>query len=128
MSLAPPSEQHRRRHHSSHSLNPSKEYSNDEEQERTDYIIDTFLKIFTNDIRENPKGWRNRFRKMAKNEFSFYRGSAVLFYRDMQYDSHYDRWLKNSKEASRVFIHVSIKHYKKISVRYIIRYSGRSAC
>jgi uncharacterized protein (DUF2252 family) len=30
-------------------------------------------------MRENPKGWRSRFRKMAENAFAFYCGSAVLF-------------------------------------------------
>ncbi|CAF1446022.1 unnamed protein product, partial [Rotaria sordida] len=108
MNLSPPSphnhyrRRHRPRHHSSH---PHKRHSTENDQQRTNYIIDTFLKNFTNDIRENPKGWRNRFHKMAANEFSFYRGSAVLFYRDMLYDSKHDRWLKNCKEASHVFIH-----------------------
>ncbi|CAF1255952.1 unnamed protein product [Rotaria sordida] len=106
MYLSPPSPhnhyQHRHRHHSSSSHNKD---STENDQQRTNYIIDTFLKSFTNDIRENPKAWRNRFRKMAANEFSFYRGSAVLFYRDMLYDSKYDPWLKKCKEASHVFIH-----------------------
>ncbi|CAF1341441.1 unnamed protein product [Rotaria sordida] len=106
MYLSPPPPhnhyQHRHRHHSSSSHNKN---STENDQQRTNYIIDTFLKSFTNDIRENPKGWRSRFRKMAANEFSFYRGSAVLFYRDMLYDSKYDPWLKKCKEASHVFIH-----------------------
>ncbi len=41
-------------------------------------------------MRENPKGWRSRFLTLAENAFAFYRGSAVLFYRDMQQDSHHD--------------------------------------
>ena len=57
------------------------EYDNGNDQERTDYIIDTFLKNFGNEMRENPKGWRGRFRKMAATPFNFYRGSAILFYR-----------------------------------------------
>ncbi|CAF1408458.1 unnamed protein product [Rotaria sordida] len=101
MYLSPPSPhnhyQHRHRHHSSSSHNKD---STENDQQRTNYIIDTFLKSFTNDIRENPKAWRNRFRKMAANEFSFYRGSAVLFYRDMLYDSKYDPWLKKSTQSA----------------------------
>jgi len=109
MNLSPPmSYHHRHRHRSSRS---PKEKSNDNDQERTDYIIDTFLKNFADNMRENPKGWRSRFRKMAANEFAFYRGSAVLFYRDMQHDSHHDPWLRNCKEASRIFIHVPIKSF-----------------
>ena len=57
-------------------------------------------------MKENPKAWRGRFRKMASNEFAFYRGSAVLFYRDMQHDLGRDRWLKVCPEASNIFIHV----------------------
>ncbi len=78
---------HRHRHRPSHS---PKGYYNENDQERTHYIIDTFLRNFSNDMHENPKGWRGRFRKMAANEFAFYRGSAVLFYRDMKHDSHHD--------------------------------------
>jgi uncharacterized protein (DUF2252 family) len=43
-------------------------------------------------MRENPKGWRSRFLTMAENAFAFSRVSAVLFYRDMQQDSHHDSW------------------------------------
>ena len=76
--------------------------------DRTDYIIDTFLKNFEVDMRENPGGWKERFRKMAANEFAFYRGSAVVFYRDMKHnDARHDPWLRNSPEASRIFIHVT---------------------
>ena len=102
MSLAPPSPQQHRHRHRRH----SSRHEND--QERTDYIIETFLKNFQADMRENPKGWRGRFRKMAENEFAFYRGSAVLFYRDMYDDIRQDRWLLNQPEAARIFIHVCI--------------------
>lgn len=94
---------HRHRSRSSHSPRPQ---SHDNDQNRTAYIIDTFLKNFSKDMQKNPDGWKNRFRKMAANEFAFYRGSAVLYYRDMYQDLPLDPWLKNCKEASRVFIHV----------------------
>ncbi|CAF2406550.1 unnamed protein product [Rotaria sp. Silwood2] len=106
LNLSPPSPyNHHRHHHRHHSSSSHKKHSDEDDQQRTNYIIDTFLKNFANDIRESPKGWRNRFRKMSANEFSFYRGSAVLFYRDMLCDLAHDPWLKNCKEASRVFIH-----------------------
>ncbi|CAF0973172.1 unnamed protein product [Rotaria sp. Silwood1] len=108
---------HRPRHHSSSS---PKKHSKDNDQQRTDYIIDTFLKNFGNDMLENPKGWRTRFSKMAANPFAFYRGSAVIFYRDMLSDSQYDPWLKNCKEASHVFIHGDL-HAENFGT-YIDRY------
>lgn len=74
---------------------------------RSDFIIETFLKNFGDEMKENPKGWRERFRKMSTNEFAFYRGSAVLFYRDMNEYLHRDRWLRKCPEASRIFIHVN---------------------
>ncbi len=104
MNLYPPVSYHRRRSSSS-----NRSSSNENDQERTGYIIDTFLRNFSNDMQTNPKGWRERFRKMAANEFAFYRGSAVLFYRAMKHDSHHDPWLKNCREASRIFIHVRLK-------------------
>jgi len=90
MNLSPSiSYHHRHRHHSSRSPTG---YYNENDQERIDYIIDTFLRNFSNDMRENSKGWRSRFRTMAENAFAFSRDSAVLFYRDMQQDSHHDSW------------------------------------
>lgn len=117
MDLSPSSfHYHHHRHRASRSPSSHRENSNDTDQQRTNYIIDTFLENFGNDMRENPKGWRGRFRKMAANEFAFYRGSAVLFYRDMVHDSHNDPWLRNCKEASRVFIHVKKYKTRRISL------------
>jgi hypothetical protein len=115
MDLSSSSLHHHHHHHHHRHRSPSshKEYDNGNDQERTDYIIDTFLKNFGNEMRENPKGWRGRFRKMAADEFAFYRGSAVLFYRDMAKHSHHDQWLTNCPEASRIFIHVRIQNKKK---------------
>lgn len=114
MDLAPPPahEPHLPRSRSSRSLRSPSAYNEqfyEADEERSDYIIDTFLKNFGNDMRENPKAWQGRFRKMAANEFAFYRGSAVLFYRDMRHDARRDPWLKECREASRIFIHVSLR-------------------
>jgi len=83
------------------------------DQERTNYIIDTFITNFGHSMRENPRGWRGRFRKMAANAFAFYRGSAVLFYRDLQRTLFQDRWVANGGKASNIFIHVNYFHFKK---------------
>ncbi|CAF3953353.1 unnamed protein product, partial [Adineta steineri] len=93
MSTPSPSTESQRHHHHHHhhhhphhppsSDNPPNLLNLENDQERTNYIIDTFVKNFGESMRENPKGWRGRFRKMASDEFAFYRGSAVLFYRDL---------------------------------------------
>ncbi|CAF3951007.1 unnamed protein product, partial [Rotaria sp. Silwood1] len=49
------------------------------DEERTQFIIDTFTKFLGDGIRENPAAFRGRFRKMSESAFKFYRGSAVLF-------------------------------------------------
>ena len=103
-----PSSAHHHHHHHRHRRHSSR-HEND--QDRTEYIIETFLKNFSADMRENPKGWRSRFRKMAENEFAFYRGSAVLFYRDLYDDLRHDRWLNNCPQATRIFIHVRISTF-----------------
>ncbi|CAF0901226.1 unnamed protein product [Adineta steineri] len=116
MSTPSPSTDSQRRHHHHHhhhhhphhppsSDNPPNLLNLENDQERTNYIIDTFVKNFGESMRENPKGWRGRFRKMASDEFAFYRGSAVLFYRDLHRTLAEDPWLKHCKKASTIFIH-----------------------
>jgi hypothetical protein len=101
---------HSHHHHPHHPpSDPPTDLNHNNDQERTNYIIDTFIKNFGDAMRENPKGWRGRFRKMAANDFAFYRGSAVLFYRDLHRTLAQDPWLKNCKKASSIFIHVSVR-------------------
>ena len=52
-------------------------------KERQRKIVSLFQKYFGNQMEENPKDWRTKFRKMAANPFAFYRGSAILFYQDL---------------------------------------------
>lgn len=87
-------------------FDPSKESNHANDQERTNYIMETFVKNFGDSMRENPEGWRGRFRKMAADEFAFYRGSAVLLYRDLHRTLAHDPWVKNCRKASSIFIHV----------------------
>ena len=75
------------------------------DNERSQFIIDTFVKYFADGIRSNPTAFRGRFRKMAATAFNFYRGSALLFYQDLKIDQ--DQWIHSHKEAGNVFIHVS---------------------
>ena len=81
------------------------DYVND--PERTKFILETFVKNFGDSMRQNVDGWRNRFRRMAGDEFAFYRGSAVLFYHDLHRTLDQDPWLKTCPKAASIFIHVS---------------------
>jgi hypothetical protein len=75
------------------------------DQQRSQYIIDIFVKYFGDGIKQNPKAFSGRFRKMASTAFNFYRGSALLFYQDLKIDQ--DQWIKANKSAGNIFIHVT---------------------
>ncbi|CAF4611871.1 unnamed protein product, partial [Rotaria sp. Silwood2] len=72
-------------------------------EQRTQFIIETFSHFFQAGIRENPTAFRGRFRKMAATPFNFYRGSAVLFYQDLKVDQ--DKFIARNNAAGQVFIH-----------------------
>ena len=77
---------------------------NQSTQERSQFIIDVFVKYFGDGIQKNPKAFSGRFRKMASTAFNFYRGSALLFYQDLKIDK--DQWIQNNRAAGHIFIHV----------------------
>ncbi|CAN5341144.1 DUF2252 domain-containing protein [soil metagenome] len=68
---------------------------------RQQLIVDTLEDAFTDLMQADPAAFRSKFRKMAADPYSFYRGTACLFYADMA--SSRDRWA--SEGASRVWIH-----------------------
>ncbi len=76
------------------------------DEERSEFIINTFTNFFNDGIRTNPDAFRTRFRKMAATPFNFYRGSAILFYQDLKTDK--DPFIAKNNSAGQVFIHVSI--------------------
>jgi hypothetical protein len=76
------------------------------DQQRTQFIIETFSQFFKSGILENPTAFRGRFRKMAATPFNFYRGSAVLFYQDLKVDQ--DQFIARNNAAGQIFIHVNI--------------------
>lgn len=51
--------------------------------ERQQAIVNVFLDHYSHLIALDADAWRGKFRKMASSPFAFYRGSAVLFYRDI---------------------------------------------
>jgi uncharacterized protein (DUF2252 family) len=69
-------------------------------EERQREIVDVLADAFSDLIEVNPRAFRRKFRKMASDPFDFYRGSAPLFYHDI--DRVDDRWA--DERTSRVWI------------------------
>ena len=68
--------------------------------ERQTKIVDVLVDAFSDLMAADPDAFRNKFRKMAAGPFAFYRGSAPLFYADMEGEE--DRWADD--RTSRVWI------------------------
>ena len=51
--------------------------------ERQEHIVAVLSEAFSRLIENDPRAFRRKFRKMAADPFAFYRGSAYLFYSDM---------------------------------------------
>ncbi|MDP8926811.1 MAG: DUF2252 domain-containing protein [Actinomycetota bacterium] len=68
--------------------------------ERQTKIVDVLVGAFSELMAADPDAFRNKFRKMAAGPFAFYRGSAPLFYTDMEGEE--DRWAND--RTSRVWI------------------------
>ncbi|HEX5700321.1 MAG TPA: DUF2252 domain-containing protein [Rubrobacter sp.] len=68
--------------------------------ERQAEIVDVLVDAFSGLMDADPEAFRQKFRKMAAGPFAFYRGSACLFYADMETEK--DRWA--DERTSRVWI------------------------
>ena len=68
--------------------------------ERQTKIVDVLVEAFSELMDADPDAFRHKFRKMAAGPFAFYRGSACLFYADMEHKE--DRWADD--RTSRVWI------------------------
>jgi len=71
------------------------------QQARSQRIVDVLGDAFAGLMTADPTAFRRKFRKMAADPFAFYRGSACLFYADL--DEADD--VVNDKRTSRVWIH-----------------------
>ncbi len=71
-----------------------------DDEKRQRLIIDTLVDAFADLMEADANAFRVKFRKMAADPWSFYRGSACVFYADMAEQE--DRW--SSGNASRVWI------------------------
>jgi uncharacterized protein (DUF2252 family) len=63
-------------------------------------IVDVLVDAFSELMVADPDAFRQKFRKMAAGPFAFYRGSACLFYSDIEREE--DRWA--DERTSRVWI------------------------
>jgi uncharacterized protein (DUF2252 family) len=68
--------------------------------DRSRLIVDVLVDAFSELMTADADAFRTEFRTMAADPFAFYRGSACLFYADM--DSLEDRWA--DERTSRVWI------------------------
>jgi len=69
-------------------------------ESRQPEIVDVLVDAFSDLMVADPDAFRQKFRKMAAGPFAFYRGSACLFYADMEHQE--DRWA--DERTGRVWI------------------------
>jgi uncharacterized protein (DUF2252 family) len=69
-------------------------------ESRQTEIVDVLVDAFSDLMVADPDAFRQKFRKMAAGPFAFYRGSACLFYADMEREE--DRWA--DERTGRVWI------------------------
>ncbi|MFI8366370.1 DUF2252 domain-containing protein [Streptomyces sp. NPDC085466] len=71
--------------------------------ERGEQILAVFDTAFGELLAADPAAFRVKFRKMAGSAFAFYRGTACLFYRDLEREAHGGPFLDD--RTARVWIH-----------------------
>jgi uncharacterized protein (DUF2252 family) len=72
-------------------------------EQRGEQILDVFSHAFGELLAADPAAFRVKFRKMAATAFAFYRGTACLFYHDLQHEQKGGPYL--DERTSRVWIH-----------------------
>src|SRR4051812_18801249 len=70
------------------------------DSDRQEHIVAILVDAFADLIERDPRAFRGKFRKMAADPFAFYRGSAPLFYSDVERID--DPWVDDA--TSRVWI------------------------
>ena len=68
--------------------------------DRESFIVDCLEQAFSDLMKADPDAFRTKFRKMAADPFAFYRGSACVFYADL--DDREDPWA--DERTGRVWI------------------------
>jgi uncharacterized protein (DUF2252 family) len=72
-------------------------------EQRGEEILSVFDTAFGRLLAADPAAFRVKFRKMAASAFAFYRGTAALFYHDLQAERRGGPYL--DEQTSRVWIH-----------------------
>ncbi|MER5930487.1 DUF2252 domain-containing protein [Streptomyces sp. NPDC002054] len=73
------------------------------DEQRAEQILDVFDTAFGELHAADPAAFQVKFRKMAASAFAFYRGTAGLFYADLERDRHGGPYL--DERTGRVWIH-----------------------
>ncbi|WP_369043778.1 DUF2252 domain-containing protein [Streptomyces sp. Midd1] len=73
------------------------------DEQRGEQILAVFNTAFGELLAADPAAFRVKFRKMAASAFAFYRGTAGLFYHDLEQDKRGGPYL--DERTSRVWIH-----------------------
>ncbi|KAJ5414964.1 hypothetical protein N7509_000062 [Penicillium cosmopolitanum] len=72
-------------------------------EQRGQEILNVFNKTFGDLLARDPAAFQVKFRKMAASAFAFYRGSACLFYHDIEQEQHIGPFLDD--KTKRIWIH-----------------------
>ncbi|KAL4880277.1 hypothetical protein BJY04DRAFT_191537 [Aspergillus karnatakaensis] len=78
-------------------------WENSDPEQRGEEILSVFSTAFGDLLAADPAAFQVKFRKMAASAFAFYRGTACLFYHDLESDLKTDTFL--SDQSSRIWIH-----------------------
>ena len=72
-------------------------------KERGSHILKVFDNAFGDLLKRDPGAFQTKFRKMASSPFAFYRGSAPLFYSDLEAENTHGPYL--DEKTSRIWVH-----------------------
>lgn len=64
----------------------------DDDAARTELVVGALVEAFEPLMKADPHGFRTKFRKMARDPYAFYRGTACLFYADVGRDGAWARF------------------------------------
>lgn len=73
-------------------------------EQRGEEILNVFNRAFGELLASDPAAIRIKFRKMASSAFAFYRGTACLFYHDLQHELHDGAPFLND-QTKRIWMH-----------------------
>lgn len=72
-------------------------------EQRGEEILNVFNNAFGELLASDPAAFQGKFRKMAASAFAFYRGSACLFYHDLESEQHTGPFLND--QTKQIWIH-----------------------